>query len=42
MSASLRRLVDLEARIVHAGHERSFDGTELRATAEAWVARLGA
>jgi glyoxylase-like metal-dependent hydrolase (beta-lactamase superfamily II) len=42
MSASLRRLADLEARIVHAGHERSFDGTELRATAEAWVARLGA
>ena len=42
MEASLRRLADLEPRIVHAGHERSFDGAELRATVDAWVARLGA
>ena len=42
MSASLRRLGDLGARIVHAGHERSFDGAELRTTVDAWVARLGA
>jgi hypothetical protein len=40
MAASLRRLADLGPRIVHAGHERSFDGAELRATADAWVARL--
>jgi glyoxylase-like metal-dependent hydrolase (beta-lactamase superfamily II) len=42
MAASLERLRAVEARIVHAGHERSFDGEELRATADAWVARLGA
>jgi glyoxylase-like metal-dependent hydrolase (beta-lactamase superfamily II) len=42
MEASLRRLSDLEARIAHPGHERSFDGAELRATVDAWVARLGA
>jgi glyoxylase-like metal-dependent hydrolase (beta-lactamase superfamily II) len=42
MAASLRRLRGLEARIVHAGHERSFDGEELRTTADAWIARLGA
>jgi glyoxylase-like metal-dependent hydrolase (beta-lactamase superfamily II) len=42
MEASLRRLADLGARIVHAGHERSFDATELRATVDAWGARLGA
>jgi len=29
---SLRRLRDLGARIVHSGHGRSFDGTELRET----------
>ena len=29
-AASLRRLRALEVRIVHAGHERSFDGAELR------------
>ncbi|HEX3299169.1 MAG TPA: MBL fold metallo-hydrolase, partial [Actinomycetota bacterium] len=39
MAASLRRLGDLDARTVHAGHERSFDGPELRATVDAWVAR---
>ena len=42
MDASLRRLADLAPRIVHAGHERSFDGAELRATVDGWVARLGA
>ena len=42
MGASLRRLRDLDAAIVHAGHERSFDGGELRTTADAWLARLGA
>ena len=42
MEASLRRLADLGPRIVHAGHERSFDGAELRATVDAWVARPGA
>jgi len=42
MAASLRRLGDLDARIVHAGHERSFDQAELRATVDTWVARLGA
>jgi glyoxylase-like metal-dependent hydrolase (beta-lactamase superfamily II) len=34
-AASLRRLRDLDARIVHAGHERSFDGAELRTTIDA-------
>lgn len=42
MAASLRRIRDLGARIVHAGHERSFDGQELRAAADTWIARLGA
>lgn len=42
MVDSLRRLRALEAHVVHAGHERSFDGAELRATADAWLARLGA
>ena len=42
MQASLRRLADLDVRIVHAGHERSFDAAELRGTVDAWVARLGA
>ncbi|HJX06596.1 MAG TPA: MBL fold metallo-hydrolase [Actinomycetota bacterium] len=42
MEASLRRLAGLDARIAHAGHERSFDMAELRATVDAWVARLGA
>ena len=34
MEASLLRLADLAPRIVHAGHERSFDGAELRATVD--------
>ena len=42
MAASLARLREIDARIVHAGHERSFDGDELRATADRWLARLGA
>ncbi|MFL5790409.1 MAG: MBL fold metallo-hydrolase [Actinomycetota bacterium] len=42
MRASLMRLADLDVRIVHAGHERSFDAAELRGTVDAWVARLGA
>lgn len=42
MASSLERLHDLDARIAHAGHERSFDGDELRATAALWRARLGA
>ena len=37
MAASLLRIRDLGARIVHAGHERSFGGEELRAAADAWV-----
>jgi len=39
---SLARIRDLGARIVHAGHERSFDGAELRAVIDTWRARLGA
>jgi len=42
MAASLTRLRDLDARIAHAGHERSFDGPELRQTADTWRTRLGA
>jgi glyoxylase-like metal-dependent hydrolase (beta-lactamase superfamily II) len=42
MAASLGRLRDLDARITHAGHERSFDRDELRVTADTWRARLGA
>ena len=40
--SSLRRLRDLDARIVHPGHERSFDGAEARATADKVRAGLGA
>jgi len=40
MEASLRRIAGLDPRIVHAGHERSFDAAELSATVAAWVARL--
>jgi glyoxylase-like metal-dependent hydrolase (beta-lactamase superfamily II) len=42
MAASLARLRDLDMRIAHAGHERSFDQEELRKTAEDWRARVGA
>jgi glyoxylase-like metal-dependent hydrolase (beta-lactamase superfamily II) len=41
MAASLLRLRELDARMAHAGHERSFDGAELRATVDTWIARLG-
>lgn len=34
-AASLRRLRDLDVRIVHAGHDRSFDGEELIRTIDA-------
>ncbi len=40
--ASLQRIRDLDGRIVHAGHERSFDGVELRQVIDVWSARLGA
>jgi glyoxylase-like metal-dependent hydrolase (beta-lactamase superfamily II) len=42
MRASLERLRALapDVRRVHAGHERSFDGAELRATCEDWLRRL--
>lgn len=40
--ASLRRLRDLDARIVHSGHGRSFSGQELRETAEKALRDLGA
>ena len=42
MSTSLARIAGLGARVVHAGHERSFDGEELRAVIGTWRARLGA
>ncbi len=42
MATSLLRLRDLDVRIAHAGHERSFDKAELRKTADEWKARLGA
>jgi glyoxylase-like metal-dependent hydrolase (beta-lactamase superfamily II) len=38
--ASLRRLLDLDARVVHAGHERSFDGVELRSVIGHWLSRI--
>src|SRR4029453_8205559 len=37
---SLRRLRDLGARIVHSGHGRSFDGTELRETIDRGLREL--
>ena len=42
MAASLTRIRELGARIVHAGHERTFDGDELLTVVDAWIARLGA
>jgi glyoxylase-like metal-dependent hydrolase (beta-lactamase superfamily II) len=41
MAASLARLRDLDARIAHAGHERSFGRDEVRETVDRWRARLG-
>lgn len=39
--SSLRRLRDLEGvRVVHAGHERSFDGAELRGACEAAIREI--
>jgi glyoxylase-like metal-dependent hydrolase (beta-lactamase superfamily II) len=40
-AASLRRLRDLDARVVHSGHGRSFDGDELRATIDATLRGFG-
>jgi glyoxylase-like metal-dependent hydrolase (beta-lactamase superfamily II) len=40
-AASLRRLREVDARVVHAGHDRSFDGAELRSTIDAALRELG-
>lgn len=40
-AVSLGRLRDLDARIVHSGHGRSFDGAELAAAADAALSELG-
>jgi glyoxylase-like metal-dependent hydrolase (beta-lactamase superfamily II) len=40
-AASLERLRGLDVRVVHAGHGRSFDGTELRTTIDAALTELG-
>jgi len=39
--ASMRRLEQLQARIVHAGHDPSFDGARLRQLARAYLDRRG-
>ena len=39
--ASMRRLEQLPARIVHAGHDPSFDGARLRQLARAYLNRRG-
>jgi glyoxylase-like metal-dependent hydrolase (beta-lactamase superfamily II) len=39
-AASLRRLRELDARVVHSGHGRSFDGDELQATIDATIREL--
>jgi len=36
---TMRRLLQLPARIVHAGHDPSFDGARLRELAEAYLRR---
>ena len=41
-AASLRRLRELDVRIVHAGHDRSFDGEELRRTIDAQLRSMDA
>jgi glyoxylase-like metal-dependent hydrolase (beta-lactamase superfamily II) len=33
--SSLTRLLDLDVRVVHSGHGRSFDGAELRTAVDA-------
>jgi glyoxylase-like metal-dependent hydrolase (beta-lactamase superfamily II) len=40
-AASLIRLRDLDVRVAHSGHGRSFDASELRATVGATLAALG-
>ena len=40
-AASLGRLRDLDVRVVHSGHGRSFDGAELRKAVDAALAELG-
>jgi glyoxylase-like metal-dependent hydrolase (beta-lactamase superfamily II) len=40
-AASLIRLRDLDVRVAHSGHGRSFDRAELRAAVEATLAELG-
>jgi glyoxylase-like metal-dependent hydrolase (beta-lactamase superfamily II) len=37
--ATMRRIEQLPARIVHAGHDPSFDGARLRQLARAYLAR---
>lgn len=39
-ATSLRRLVGLDVRTVHAGHARSFSGEELRSVAEAAIRQI--
>jgi glyoxylase-like metal-dependent hydrolase (beta-lactamase superfamily II) len=39
-AASLRRLHDLDVRVVHSGHGRSFDGDELRTAIDATLRQL--
>jgi len=40
-ATSLIRLRDLDVRVVHSGHGRSFDVAELRAVVDATLAELG-
>jgi glyoxylase-like metal-dependent hydrolase (beta-lactamase superfamily II) len=40
-AASLERLRDLDVRVVHSGHGRSFDGAELREAVDATLRDLG-
>jgi glyoxylase-like metal-dependent hydrolase (beta-lactamase superfamily II) len=40
-AASLHRLRDVDPRVVHAGHGRSFDGDELRTVVDAVLRELG-
>jgi glyoxylase-like metal-dependent hydrolase (beta-lactamase superfamily II) len=37
--ATMERLIDLPARVVHAGHDPSFGGERLRALARAYIER---
>lgn len=38
---TLRRLREVPARVVHAGHDPAFDGARLRAICETWLRRWG-